>query len=378
MTRIANPRWEEYLLFQDGDVDRFWGQHFCVADRKVLFVLRLGFDPRVLVGLERVLRCASGSSQIVVLALEVVDRSVTSRDDERILADDNRRKLEGLAAKGVEVEVRTVWEAANANPGASLSFVAKDVFRGSDEIAAYTDVVVDVSAMPRPLYFPLIARLLWLLDQSDAGAPAPELHVLVAEDPAFDVALREEGVDERGHFLASFGGRFDEESLSTPRVWLPILGEGRTLQFERIYDLVKPDVVCGVLPSPAREPRRADNIVLEYRRILFEMLSMDPRDFVYASERNPFDVYLQLRTAVLHYHDVFAMLGGVRVAVSPLSSKLMSLGALLVAYELNLQRFPVGIAHVDCQRHALSAATRSSLPAFELFSIYLAGPYMRA
>ena len=73
--------------------------------------------------------------------------------------------------------------------------------------------------------------------------------------------------------------------------------------------------------------------MIEYQQILFDEQRLDPRNFLYASELNPFEVYRQLRAAVQHYEKVFQLLGGCRVAISPLSSKLMSLGALLVAYE---------------------------------------------
>ena len=100
------------------------------------------------------------------------------------------------------------------------------------------------------------------------------------------------------------------------------------------------------LPSPSRNPRRSDDIVIEYQRPLFDELHLDGRNFLYASERNPFEVYRRLRGAVLRYGDVFRILGGCRVAISPLSSKLMSIGALLTAYELKPLDYRVGIAHV--------------------------------
>ena len=73
------------------------------------------------------------------------------------------------------------------------------------------------------------------------------------------------------------------------------------------------------------------------------------------SELNPFEVYRRLRGAVLRYSDVFGILGGCRVAISPMSSKLMSLGALLVAYELKACGYRVGVAHVDAQGYRLRA-----------------------
>ena len=87
--------------------------------------------------------------------------------------------------------------------------------------------------MPRGVYFPLIARVLHLLDNADGIGPI-NLHVLVAEDAEYDSSIQEEGVDEKAEFISSFGGGFDEEGTPTPKVWMPMLGEGKRVQFDRI------------------------------------------------------------------------------------------------------------------------------------------------
>ena len=184
-----------------------------------------------------------------------------------------------------------------------------------------------------------------------------------------DSKIRREGIDEKADFLASFGGRFDEESIPTPKVWIPMLGEGRTLEFERIYDRVKPDEICPVLPFPAKNPRRADDLVMEYRTLLFDELHLDPRSFMHVSEQNPFEVYRKLRSAVDRYRDVFEILEGCRVALSPLSSKLMSIGALLVAYEMRGANYRVGVAHIESQGYHLEEESTQS----EVSGFWLAG-----
>ena len=200
-------------------------------------------------------------------------------------------------------------------------------------------------------------------------APPKNLFVIVAEDPALDAAIQEEGVDREAEFMASFGGGFDEEAIQIPSVWIPLLGENRTTQFGRIQDLVRPDEVCPMLPSPSRNIRRADNIVVEYQRLLFDELRLDPRAFLYASEQNPFEVYRQIRTAVLQFSNVFKLLNGCKVALSALSSKLMSLGVLLVAYELKQLGHNIGVAHIECQGYTLNNKEMNS----ELFGLWLAG-----
>jgi len=93
-----------------------------------------------------------------------------------------------------------------------------------------------------------------------------------------DAAITQEGIEEFADFVATFRGAFDHEARSNmPKVWIPILGENRQIQLERIYDLVKPDEICPVLPSPASDPRRADNIMRDYHDLLFNQLVRSSR-----------------------------------------------------------------------------------------------------
>src|SRR5438552_3037694 len=188
---------------------------------------------------------------------------------------------------------------------------AANIITDVTALDGYTDVVVDISAMPRVVYFPLLSRLVYYHDESSKVAKtAPNVHVIVSEDPHLDTAIHEHGIDETAGYLHPFEGPFNREARGgEPTVWIPVLGEGRTTQFDRIYDLVKPDEVCPVLPSPARNPRRSDDIIMEYQNLLFDQLRIEPRNIIYASESNAFDVYRQVRGTALHYGRVLGLVG---------------------------------------------------------------------
>ncbi|HEV2296470.1 MAG TPA: hypothetical protein VGR35_21680 [Tepidisphaeraceae bacterium] len=207
------------------------------------------------------------------------------------------------------------------------------------------------------MYFPLLSRLIYFHDTLyAAGKAAPNVHVVVSEDPRADTLIREHGIEEEAKFLHPFEGPFNREAKGEQRtVWIPVMGEDRTHQFERMFVHVKPAEVCPVLPSPARNPRRGDDIVMQYQKLLFDEVRLEPRSIIYASETNPFDVYRQVRRTVLHYHTVLNLIGGCRVALSAMCSKVMSLGILLVAYELKPSEVEVGIAHIECQGYDLPA-----------------------
>ena len=367
MTMTEEGRWGQYLLLRDEGVGEFWQEHLR-SSRDVLLILGRGFDPRMCMGLE-VLLATGGQGRRDVVGLDFREGSRSPSLDHEGLVETNWAKVTAVVGSQGDITVRPVefWSPENRR---ITSQSARDLFDSEETFTAYTDVVVDISSMPRSVYFPLIARILYLLDHRvEPSEAVVNLHVLVAEDPGLDASIREEGIDEKAEFMASFGGGFDEEAIQTPKVWLPMLGENRLTQFDRIYDRVKPDEICPVLPSPSRDPRRADDIVIDYRERLFDQHRLDSREFIYAAERNPFEVYRRLREALKRYDKVFGLLGGCRVAISPLSSKLMSLGALLVAYELKERGHGVGISHIESQGYALAGEP----PEAELFGLWLAG-----
>jgi len=70
------------------------------------------------------------------------------------------------------------------------------------------------------------------------------------------------------------------------------------------------------------DPRRGDNLVLEYRELLFDRLEWKLGTLFYASETNAFEAYRQLRRAILHYAEALEPLGGSNAVISANSSKL--------------------------------------------------------
>jgi hypothetical protein len=117
---------------------------------------------------------------------------------------------------------------------------------------------------------------------------------------------------------------------------VPVLGEHQELYIRSIYEFLAPNEVCPVLPFPARNPRRGDDLLLELRRLIFDTIEVEPRNFMYADERNPFDLYRGLCRLSDRYTKALAPLGNVTVVTSVHGSKVLSVGALLAAYEKNL------------------------------------------
>ena len=244
------------------------------------------------------------------------------------------------------------------------------------EFRSYTDVVVDISALPRGLYMPLLAKLLALFDGEQKDGEHRNLHVIVSHSPATDDSIVEEGLEDSASYLFGFAAAaLESDSTSAqPKIWIPVLGRRQKLQLEKIHSLVSPDEICPLLPSPSQDPRKGDALVIEYRDMLFDQLRVEPRNIIYAAEANPFEVYRQLMRSILHYQQALNPLGGCKVALSAMSSKLASIGVLLAAYELGRRdpKVVVGVAHVESQGYSVDNAAGPAL-APTLFTMWLSG-----
>jgi hypothetical protein len=363
--------WRDYILVRDNDVAAFWKAHLAERSRSLLFVCGRGFDPRTCIALRTIGELAGGNLT-EMLALDFDEGEGALSQALRDKAAGNWKELEAIVSEKGKCSTHKIpFRTADGRRVGARN--AANVFKDIARLSAFSDIVVDISAMPRSVYFPLIARLLFFHDELKRKKQAkPNIHVVVAEDPVLDYQIREQGIDETASFLHPFEGDFNREATGQqPKVWIPVLGEGRTTQFDRIYDMVKPKEVCPVLPSPSRDPRRGDDIVIEYRDLLFDQLRVDPRNIIYASEFNPFEVYRQIRKAAIHYHDVLDLIGGCKIALSALCSKLMSLGVLLVGYDLKAANsLQIGIAHIECQGYEMP---ESVVPNPQPVGLWLAG-----
>jgi len=371
----ADPaRWQNYVLEHGQGLDQFWESHLRAKDRNVLVIVGKGFDPRMCRGVEALLRAGgNGKRDVFAISFDEGPTSPSAVYKDRV--DGNWRRLQAaMSGRGTVSESSLKMWSEDGRRVSSRS--AANVFNSLNDLGDFSDLVIDISSMPRNVYLPLIAKALYLLDSSgnDSAQMKPNLHVFVSEDPVLDHRIRDEEVDEAADYIHGFRGGLEMEATAgRPKVWLPLLGEDQRTQLDRIYDLVIPDEICPVLPSPSLNPRRGDDLVLEYQEFLFDRLRVEPRNFIYASERNPFEVYRQIRKAVLHYLDALQPLGGCKTVLSAISSKLMSVGALLVAYELKQRDVEIGIAHVESRGYKIESDPTNEDNQTELFGLWLAG-----
>lgn len=366
-------RWRDYFL-RDGDgFDEFWKAFLAERKRNLLFVLGHGFDARMCDGIERVLSLGGeGTRDVALIAFDEGAESPSQIYVAQRTA--NGERLEQLVRGRGAIEHRDIKMFSDDNRSIGARSIAQE-FASSADFRSYTDVVVDISALPRSLYMPLLAKLLALLDGEAKDGEMRNLHVIVSHSPAIDVAIVEEGLAESASYLFGFAAAaLESESTSgQPKIWIPVLGKRQPAQLERINQFIMPDEICPLLPSPARDPREGDSIMIEYRELLFDQLRVEPRNIIYAAESNPFEVYRQLMRSILHYDRALKPLGGCKVALSAMSSKLASMGVLLAAYELGRRdpKVTVGVAHVESQGYRVES--NGAAPSTTLFTMWLSG-----
>ena len=353
MVLVEDNRWSNYFMSHGSGFDSFWDEYLDQTERNLVFILGRGFDPRTCHAI-RLLFEKKGKGLRHCIALDYKDDSKLQPSHHADLLESNWANLNEVVnkARGKIVPHSIKMQSKGKLRCASIS--AASVFDSLDQLSDYTDIIIDVSAMPHSIYFPLVHKLLVLIDNAKKnGQTNPNLHVIVSEDQKLDSCIVDEGLEEKASYLHSFGAIDLEATKAMPMVWIPILGEGQSEQLEKIRTFLNPNEVCPLLPFPSRNPRRADDLIAEYRRFLFDEVFVEPRNIIYADECNPVQVYREIMKTIDHYHEVMGIIGGCKVAISPVSSKLLSIGALLAAYEKKKQGKLVGIAHVECQGYRI-------------------------
>ena len=344
----ATMRWDPYIFSQGSEFDRFWSDHLKDGDRRLLMLIGKGFDPRALAAVRQII-LAGVKIDVWLLAF---DNGFEDSPMRRNLTESNMQSLYNLT--GVASITELPITIGGTTQGNATSVNTRRVIREAGAMNAFTDVIVDISAMPRMVALTTVAQLIFELDQlAVRNGTQVNLHVTTAESVSADRGVAKGTLRDDVTNLVGFSGELGgETTVQMPRVWFPILGEGQADRLIRIQESLNPDEICPAIPFPSREVRRGDEIIKENRQILFEEFQIEPRNILRASEYNPFEAYKQIFLAMDRYRRALGELGGCKAFVSPLSSKLLSVGALLACYDhkygnIEGKRMTVGIPYVE-------------------------------
>lgn len=333
-------RYSECVMHHAEQVSIFFGDYF--KDRRVLLLGGAGFDPRACVAAQELER---GGANLSLQLIREVRPGPTDA-----LAEAAAANLELFQSLVTDVQVTDVE--IFDNDGAVVGGRRAAAAVNSLHIGGFSDIVVDISALSIGTSFPLL-RL--LVERFSEGMLTTNLHVTVAHDPVLDTRISRTAGD-RPDWVHGFSGALGlDRDHKQAKLWMPQLAFGAQQETRRIYEFLTPDDTCPILPFPARDPRLADRLALEYREELLNIWQVDVRNIVYADEDDPLDVYRTILRIDDLRQPVFAGSGGSATIVSPTSSKLTALGALMACIERDLP-----VAYLEAEAYELDTVATGS------------------
>jgi hypothetical protein len=371
-------RWDPYVLLKNDDCIPFWKEHFGSSNRNLLYILGKGFDWRMNMGIDSIIESCP-ELDITCLAIEFDEDKSSSSRKYMPLVNENYDQLKKLVKGKILLKPVELWRTASKRKRRVGDKNVAELFSDFNSISGYTDIIIDISSLPRGIYFSLIGKVLSLIDANKIKFESQNLFVVTAENAELDKNISESQPDDELSYVFGFLGGSELTSDKKPTIWLPILGESKQHQIRAAHGKIKPEEICPVLPFPSKNPRRSDNLIIEYHQLLFDELNIEAQNILYVSEQNPFEVYRTLRETILNYDSSLKILNGCDIVISAFSSKLLSIGALLAAFEFKmLNTIKVGVLNVDSQGYNIEnhEDLKSLIDKTELFVTWLAGdPY---
>lgn len=365
--------WDHYVFRRGNAVHDLWDG--LLRDRSVnlLYIAGRGFDIRAQAVMREFVAGQQGSGRSTRSAKLVLLGFDGYELDEGIerLTEENAAALEALFLPLGVTETITIASTDGEDEASASDALRQRVEAVLAELDGKTDIVLDVSSLPRATYLALLTNILRKLvphKTPSAGAPHPlyangvNFQVLVAEDARLDGEIRAEDPSNDLVMVPGFFTAWQAESVQDwPLVWFPVLGENRVNQLQKIVDsaLIPTEAeICPVVPHPSKDPRRADNLLVEYRVPLFDSRRTPTSNILYAHESHPFEAYRQLLGAMQRYRDSMKIMGGCRLVMTPLGSKLITLGAGLACFEMRPtdwnEKYGVAIPHAEPRRYVAS------------------------
>jgi hypothetical protein len=360
-----NSRWADYFL-TDRFTD-FWAKRLAEPSETVCLLFGLGFDPRCIISLQKLSQIAApGQLSYVALQLQTLSPDVPPGKLLHSLVKENTESLAKVSNATCIAKSAVVLQDAGRYPvggRSALNFIGS-IF---EQLTSFRHIVIDISGVPRSVFYPLIS---FLCKRADQGLLS-NVHVAVLDDAELDSKIR----------LSEFG---DADYIHTFRlegskkmVWLPVIGSHERDRILKIFAQIKSDCVetCPILPFPASPLRKPDDILIENSDVLYQELGITPGNIILCDERNPFDIYRKILNVHDYYSDKLApLMGEITTVVSPLSSKLLSLGMLLAAIERHL---PVSYVEAGLYSIEEKAFQFSTLAGCEPLEVWLTGePYI--
>lgn len=325
MRKDGDMKWSSYMFFQQDEVSDFWKSYYSKKSARILFVMGKGFDPRMNNTLKMLLQSVSYQS-LECLAIDFPAKEKTDGDEfykQNVAVYEAMVNEKGIPNKTITVDSKLSWDNR-----------IKSMLRQLNQItlSSYTDIVLDVSAIPCAYYYN-IAKLLYDKTRYDQT----NFFIAVSENVEIDKLIKKKYNDETITPLYNFRALYGMESVFNPiNIFVPLMGEDKREHLKLVYYTFHPKEVCPVLPFPSKEPGRSDQLLWEYNDFLTDTLKVEPQNLLYAPERDPFELYNRLEKLMQDYKDTLKLINAqICFGFALLTSKLLALGVLLIGLKYN-------------------------------------------
>lgn len=334
---MSQLRWDPCISHRDEDAREFIADFFSDVTRKTLLICGAGFDPRA-TETAQLLNEAAGSR----LKAHFIREDRPRPDAELLLAAAKNEK--SLCELITESEVHHVPIFSDDEKTVVAGRRIVQMFHKLT-ITDVTDIVIDISALSTGVSFPLIRHLFGLAEKN---VVFPNLHIMVSTSTQVDDAIQTQLMD-RHNSVPGFGEELVlAEGTRKPKLWLPQLANSAVPALEIIHRAFDFEEICPIVPFPAKSCRAVEELVEIFSSQISESWAVDDRDFLYAAEDDPLDLYRTILRVDMLRRATYEIEGGSLTVLSPLGTKAMALGALLAALNLDLP-----ILYVEAQRYKM-------------------------
>lgn len=352
---MSSLTWDPCISHRDSAALNFINQYFSNENRRTLLICGAGFDPRS-TNVARAITSAAGSRIVAQIIRE--DRP---RPDSALLrtADNHQQILQTLAPEHEVLNVPIFSTDEKTVVGGRQLVGALRTF----STEGFSDIVVDMSALSMGVSFPLVR---FLHQKSKDSKIFPNVHLLVSTSTEVDSAIQAQLTDKH-QLVAGFGEELGlAEGNRKPQLWLPQLSKKARPALELIFRAFKFTETCPIVPFPSRNNRAVEELVDTFRTHITEQWGVDDRDFLYAAEDEPLDLYRTILRVDSLRGNTYAIEGGSLTVLSPLGTKSMALGALLAALERDL-----AVVYVEVQRYTM--VHQPAVQSYGLVHLWLSG-----
>ncbi len=324
-----NNRWESYVMYhQEAKLVEFWKEFYKNKPAThVLFLLGKGFDPRMN-NILRLLLQTVKSLQVECIAFDFPDGSIRSENSKLYSTNvqdlNNLQAQYGFTLNEIQIDSKLTWDKR-------IALMSRQI--NDKDLSSFNEIILDVSSLPRAFYFNIAKALFNKLRDNYKQ----NLFFAVSENVEIDNEITKNVPIDNIEALRGFKSMLSVESiLDRVNILIPLIGEKNVALLRSIYNHFQPFDMFPVLPFPSKNPRRSDELLQEYHGFFSEKQFTEPQSITYADEQNPFELYRIVSQMISEHQKTLKPISEhVCFGIALLTSKLLSLGALLLGLEHN-------------------------------------------